>query len=361
MTAPRTVAAATPPEGAGEYAPAVQAAGRTRREDRSPGPWRRALGQIRHNRSALLATALLVVIVAMCLAAPLYARYVAHTDPFRSNLNGTTVVDGKPVDVLQQNHQGLGLGVTPIGPTWHPAHYLLGADNQGRDVMARLLYGGRTTLLIGTVSAVVCCLLATVLGLAAGYFGGVVDWVLSRVFDLVWAFPVYLLAISLSVVLLTGGLNIGPVHVQASSLLLPVLIIALIYVPYVPQPLRGQVISLKEREFVKAAVGIGTSDLRILRREILPNVLPSVIVFLPLMIALNMLTESALSFLSIGVQPPNASWGTIINDGLGLLYTRPAVAIAPGVMLVLSAVAFNLLGDAIRDALDPKAKLRGSI
>ncbi|MBN9619378.1 MAG: ABC transporter permease [Actinobacteria bacterium] len=335
--------------------------GRAGVDRRSPGPWRRALGQIVHNRAALIATALLVIVVAVCVAAPLYAHDIAHTDAFRSNLDGTTIVDGKTVDVLQQNHQGLGLGVTPIGPTWDPAHYLLGADNQGRDVMARLLYGGRTTLLIGTVSALVCCALATILGLAAGYFGGVVDWILSRLFDLVWAFPVYLLAISLSVVLLTGGLNLGPIHIQASSLLLPVLIIALIYVPYVARPLRGQVLALKEREFVKAAVGVGTSDLRIVRREILPNVLPSVIVFLPLMIALNMLTESALSFLSIGVQPPNASWGTIINDGLGLLYTRPAVAIAPGVMLVLTAVAFNLLGDAIRDALDPKAKLRGSI
>jgi peptide/nickel transport system permease protein len=328
---------------------------------RSQGPWRRAMGQAIHNRSALGALVLLVIIVAVCLAAPLYSHFVAHTDPFRSNINGTTIVNGKRVDVVQANHQGLGLGVTPIGPTWDPRHYFLGADNQGRDVMSRLLYGGRTTLLIGVVSAVICCAVATVLGLAAGYFGGKIDWVLSRIFDLVWAFPVYLLAISLSVVLLTGGLNLGPIHVEASSLLLPILIIALIYVPYVARPLRGQVLSLKEREFVKAAVGVGTTDWRIIRREILPNVLPSVIVFLPLMVALNMLTESALSFLSIGVQPPQASWGTIIDDGLGLLYTRPAVAIAPGVMLVLTAVAFNLLGDGIRDALDPKAKLRGSI
>ncbi len=120
-------------------------------------------------------------------------------------------------------------------------------------------------------------------------------------------------------------------------------------------------LSLKGREFIKASIGLGADDWRILRREVLRNILPTVIVFIPLMTALNMLTESALSFLSIGVQAPNASWGTIINDGLDLLYTRPAVALAPGVMLVITAVAFNLLGDSVRDALDPKAKLRGSI
>jgi peptide/nickel transport system permease protein len=132
-------------------------------------------------------------------------------------------------------------------------------------------------------------------------------------------------------------------------------------VPYVARPLRGQVLSLREREFIQAAIGVGVSDSRIIRKEILPNIAPAVIVFLPLMVALNMLTESALSFLSIGVQPPQASWGTIINDGMSLLYNRPAVAIAPGVMLVITAVALNLLGDSVRDALDPRARLRGSV
>ena len=107
-------------------------------------------------------------------------------------------------------------------------------------------------------------------------------------------------------------------------------------------------------------IGLGASDPRILRKDVLPNVLPTVLVFLPLMTALNMLTESALSFLSIGVQPPNASWGTIINDGLGLLYTRPMVTVAPGLMIAVTAVALNLLGDGVRSALDPKARLRGA-
>ncbi len=327
----------------------------------SRGPWRQALRQIARDRAAVGSVVVLLLILAVCLMAPLYARYIAHTHPFQSNVLGTTIISGKRVPVLEPNHSGLGLGSAPIGPTWHFSHYFLGADQQGRDVMARLLYGGRNTLLIGTVSAVICCVIAAALGLIAGYFGGVVDWVLSRLFDIVWAFPIYLLAISLAVVLLTSGLHLGPIQIGASSLMLPILIIAVIYVPYVARPLRGQVLSLKEREFIQAAVGVGAPDWRIIRKEILPNTMPAVIVFLPLMIALNMLTESALSFLSIGVQPPQASWGTIINDGMSLLYNRPAVAIAPGVMLVITAVAFNLLGDSVRDALDPRARLRGSV
>jgi peptide/nickel transport system permease protein len=327
---------------------------------RPRGPWRQALSQIARDRVAMGSVVVLLLIVVACLMAPLYARYIAHTNPFQSNILGTTIVNGKSVQVLQPDTQGLGLGSAPIGPTWH-GNYFLGADQEGRDVMARLLYGGRTTLLIGTASAAVCCIVAAVLGLIAGYFGGAVDWILSRLFDLVWAFPVYLLAISLAVVLLTSGIHLGPIQVGPGSLLVPILIIALIYIPYVARPLRGQVLSLKEREFIQAAVGVGVADLRIIRKEVLPNILPAIIVYFPLMVALGMLTESALSFLSIGVQPPQASWGTIINDGMSLLYNRPAVAIAPGVLLVITTVALNLLGDSVRDALDPRVRLRGSV
>jgi peptide/nickel transport system permease protein len=326
----------------------------------SAGPWRTALGLLRHDRVAMFSLAVFLLIVVACLLAPVYEHSVAHTEAFTSNISGTTVIHGKTVPVLTSSDTGLGLGVTPIGPTWDLHHYFLGADGQGRDVMARLLFGGRNSLLIGVTSAVLACALATVLGVAAGYFGGVLDAVLSRLFDVVWAFPVYLLAISLSVVLLTSGLQLGPVNISGSSLWLPILIIAVIYVPYIGRPLRGQVMSLRGRDFIQAGVGIGGSDFRILRKDVLPNVMPTVIVFLPLMTALNMLTESALSFLSIGVQPPNASWGTIINDGLSLLYTRPMVTVAPGLMIAVTAVVLNLLGDSVRSALDPKARLRGA-
>lgn len=328
---------------------------------RSPGPWRTAVADLSRNRPATAAAVVLLIVVVVCLCAPLYADHIAHTDPFQSHVSGTTVVDGKSVPVLTPSSTGLGLGVTPIGPTWDTAHYFLGSDNQGRDVMARLLYGGRTSLFIGVTATLLTVVIGTAVGVLAGYAGGVVDAVISRILDVIWAFPVYLLAICLSVVLLTDGLRLGPVTVDAGSLWLPVVIIAAIYVPYVARPLRGQVLVLRNKEFIQAAIGSGAPALRVMRREVLPNVVPTAIVFLPLMTALAMLTESALSFLSVGVQPPDASWGTIIEDGLGLLYTRPAVTIAPGLLIALTTVALNVLGDGVRDALDPSARLRGGV
>ncbi len=321
-------------------------------------PWALARRRLLQNRVAMTMVGVLVVIVALCLCAPLYARYVAHTHPFRSNLDGSTIVNGKTVPVMRDSTTGLGLGVTPIGPTWDLHHYFLGADSQGRDVAARLLYGGRNSLLIGTAAALISCAVATLIGLVAGFFGGLVDGVLSRLLDVVWAFPVYLLAISLSTVLIARGVSFGPFRLESGSLLLPIAIIGLVYIPYVARPIRGEVLSLRQREFVEAAIGLGASTWRLIWSDILRNVVTTVIVFFPLMLAIDMLTEAALSFLSIGVQEPNASWGTIILDGQDLLYTRPAVAIAPGIAIALTVLALNVLGDGIRDALDPRAKVR---
>lgn len=324
----------------------------------SESPGRIALRTLSRDKRSWVALSVLALIVTLSLVAPLYAHFVAKTDPFASSLDATVQLHGKQVQVLQPSTTGLGLGVTPIGPTWS-TKYFLGADSQGRDVAARLLYGGRNTLFIGVSAGIITIVLALLIGLIAGYRKGWVDAVLSRILDVIWAFPVYLLAISLSVVLLTSGLTIGFLHFGPGSMALPIVIIGVVYVPYVARPIRGQVLALREREFVRAAVGTGAKHSTIVLREILPNVMPSVLVFIPIMIALSMLTESALSFLSIGVQPPSASWGTIINDGLGLLYTRPWVAIAPGLMIVLTAAALNLYGDAVRDALDPKTRARG--
>jgi peptide/nickel transport system permease protein len=335
------------------------AAGETLREISGKSPWVLAGRRLRRNRVALAAAGLFLLIVAVSFAAPLYAHHIAHTDPFATNLSGTTVVHGKTVDVIQQGGGKLGLGETPIGPTW-TSHYLLGADNQGRDVAARVLYGGRASLEIGIGSALICSVVAVILALFAGFFREATDTIISRLMDLIWAFPVYLLAISLSTVLLTqpNGLKLGFVTIDPSSLWVPTVIIAAIYVPYVFRPVRGTVLSVREKEYVEAAIGQGASSLRVMFFEILPNALPTVIVLLPLMIATTILTESALSFLSIGVQPPHASWGTIIDDGQDLLYTRPMVAIAPGIMIVLTVLALNLLGDGVRDALDPRSKVR---
>jgi peptide/nickel transport system permease protein len=322
-------------------------------------PWALAGRRLVRNKLALAALALFVLIVVVSFAAPLYAHHVAKTDPFQSNISGTVTINGKKVSVIQQGGGKLGLGENPIGPTWH-SQYFLGADNAGRDVAARVLYGGRASLEIGIGAAVLACLLAVIIALVAGFFGGLIDAILSRLMDLVWAFPVYLLAISLATVLLTApnGLNIGFIHVNANSLWIPLTIIGVIYVPYVFRPIRGQVLSLREREFVEASIAQGASNFRLIFSEILPNVASTVIVLMPLMIATTILTESALSYLSIGVQPPQASWGTIIEDGQSLLYSRPWVAIAPGIMIVLTVLALNVLGDGLRDALDPRSKVR---
>src|SRR4029077_13790908 len=146
--------------------------------------------------------------------------------------------------------------------------------------------------------------------------------------------------------------------IRPGSLWIPTLIIALVYIPYVARPIRGEVLSLREKEFVEGGIGLGASNRRLIFSDVLPHVVTTVIVFFPVMIATCMLTEAALSYLSIGVQPPNASWGTIIYDGQGLLYTRPWVAIAPGLVIVATVLCLNVLGDGIRDALDPRAKLR---
>ena len=323
----------------------------------SRGPWATAAAKLRQDLAALVALAALLLIGLAALAAPLYAARVSGTDPFASNISGSVTVDGQNIAVMQAETEGLGFGTTPIGPTWHGA-YFLGADTQGRDVMARLLYGGQNSLIIAGSATLITLVVAAVLGIVAGFFGGWVDTVLSRLLDILWAFPVFLLAISLSVVTIGHSLVIGPVTIGSDSLLLPILIIALVYVPYVARPIRGQVLQLRRTEFVLAATGLGVSKRRILRVDILPNVITTLIVFAPLSMALNMIIESALSFLSIGVQSPQASWGTIIEDGQSLLYTRPLVAVAPGVAIALTVLALNVLGDGVRDALDPRAKLR---
>jgi peptide/nickel transport system permease protein len=320
-----------------------------------PGPWKLALRRLLRNRSAMASVAVLVVIALSAAAAPLYAKHVAGVDPFESNVSGTTTVGGKTVPVIKPNPSGL--GSAPLAPTLE-RHYFLGSDAQGRDVMARLLYGGRTSLEVSIAAALLTSVIATALGLAAGFFGGWADAVISRVLDILWAFPVYLLAIALSTVLLLQGISIGPIAVNPDSLWLPIIIIGGVYVPYVARPVRGEAFSIRRREYMEAAIAQGARDRQLIFGEMLPNVLPVVLVFFPLMIATNIVTEAALSYLSIGVQAPNASWGTLVEDGQNLLYTRPWVSIAPGLLIAITVLALNVLGDGVRDALDPRGTLR---
>lgn len=303
------------------------------------------------DRTAMAALGVLALLVLACLAAPLYAARIAGSDPFRSNPGGDAIVEGRRVPVLAENTGGLGLGTTPLGPTWRGA-YLLGADGQGRDVAARLLYGGRTSLLIAECATAVCLLLAVTLGTVSGFLGGAVDLVVARGLDLLWAFPTYLLAISLSAVLLSGEVRLGPLTIGSDSLLLPIAVGAIVWVPYAARPIRGRVLGLKESEFVQAAVALGASPGRILWHTILPHVAPQLVLLAAPIAGFELLTESALSFLSIGVQAPAASWGTLIADGQTLIYSRPLVAIAPGLLIVLTVLAVNLVGDGVRTALE---------
>ncbi len=327
-------------------------------KEASSGPWATAWRRLRRDRGAMVALAVLCLVALACAAAPLYASAVSGTNPFATNLNGEVTIDGTAQPVLAPSTTGLGLGVTPIGPTWAFGPYMLGADNQGRDVAARMLYGGRNSLLIAGAATLLTLVFAVAIGLLCGFFGGIVDGVLNRVLDVLWAFPIYLLAISLSIVLIAEGLTIGPIDIRAGSLWLPIAIIGVVYVPYVARPIRGQTLSLMRSEFIAAAIALGVPPWRIFVKDLLPNIMPRVIVLVPILLALNMITESSLSFLSIGVQPPDASWGTIIQDGQGLLYSRPIVALAPGLAVALTVLCLNILGDGVRDAFDPRAKVR---
>jgi peptide/nickel transport system permease protein len=321
-----------------------------RAEIEGRSPWYLAWLRLRRNRVALAFGGLFIVIVLFCLAAPLWADHVAHTGPNENHITDKVLIDGQETDVVSPDG-------TPIGPGLH-GRYLLGADQNGREVMVRLMYGGRTSIYIGVVSALVTTVLAVVVGLLCGYYRGWVDSLLSRVMDVVWAFPVLLLGIALGTALALGGLKIGSWAIPGDSLWIPILIIGFVYVPYMARPIRGEVLALREKEFVEAAVAQGKGPLRIMWSELLPNVVSTIIVFFTLNIANNMLLESALSFLGAGVRPPNASWGTMIADGYQTIYTAPHLTIVPGLMIVLTVLSLNVFGDGLRDALDPRAKIR---
>jgi peptide/nickel transport system permease protein len=317
------------------------------------GPWRLGLRRLRRNKVALLFGFLFVLLVAVCLAAPLWANEVAHTGPDTNHLSDTIRVDGESKNVV-------GFDGVPIGPQWLKAdgRFFLGADRNGRDIMVRLLYGGRNSLMIGVTAALITTLLSIVAGLLAGYFRGALDGVIRAVLDIIWSFPVIILGVALGVALALGGFQIGPLSVSGNSLAIPILIIGVVYVPYMARPVRGQVLSMREREFVEAARAQGAGPIRIMFMEVLPNIASTILVFFTLLVANAVLLEAALSFLGAGVRPPNPSWGTMIDEGVDRIATAPHLAIVPGVMLVLTVLSLNVFGDGVRDALDPRAKVR---
>jgi peptide/nickel transport system permease protein len=326
-------------------------------------PWLLAWRRLRRNYVALGFLGLFILVVITCLMAGPYADHVAKTGPNEGHLGETFTRDGKQIAIVSKggfvNGEFVAGGI-PVGPQlWHAGgRYVFGADQQGRDVAVRLLYGGLNSLKIGIGSAIICTLLALIFALLAGYYGGWVDWMISRVFDLIWAFPVLLLAIALGTALAVNGFHHFGIDIEGGSLWIPVIVISFVLIPYVARPLRGQILSLREKEFVEAAKAQGASPFRIMFGELLPNVASSFLVFFTLMIANNILTESGLSFLGAGVQPPNPSWGTLVDDGADRLVTAPWLTIIPGIAIVLTVLSLNIFGDGLRDALDPRAKVR---
>ncbi|MGH2859700.1 MAG: ABC transporter permease [Solirubrobacteraceae bacterium] len=312
------------------------------------GPWRLAWRRLRRNRVAMFFGGVFVLLVIICLLAPVYSNDIAHISPNYGNVTGTFTLNGKTQFVLSP------IGI-PIGPTYNIHHFFFGADDQGRDVAVRLLYGGRTSLEIGAVATLITMILGTLLGIFAGYFRGWSDTIVRSANDVVWAYPAVLLGITIGTVLTIHG--IGPLH--GTNTLVPAFVIGFVYIPYVFRPVRAQVLTLREREFVDAARQQGLSHWKIMASEILPNLSSTIVVFLPLIMANAILLEAGLTYLGAGVQPPNASWGTMISDGINNdIPTAFHNVLIPGIMLVIAVMSINIFGDGLRDALDPRSKIR---
>jgi len=293
--------------------------------------------------------ALFLLILVAILAAPLYASEVAHTTPAENHLTDQTEVDGETVDVVS-------LDGIPIGPTWQ-ASYFLGADENGRDLMVRLLYGARASLMVGAGAVLLSLALAIPLGLLAGYRRGRTDAVITRLFDLLWSFPALLLGVLLSTALTLEGIQVGPVEIGSGSKLIPIVVIGLVYVPYMARPLRGQVLSLREQPFVEAARAAGLRPLALTLRELLPHLWPTLLVLSTLLLVHAVSLEVALSFLGAGINPPEPSLGTLIAGGLNDIVLSPHLLLAPSVALVAIVLSLSGLAEGLRRALDPHDRL----
>jgi peptide/nickel transport system permease protein len=330
-------------------------------------PWALAGRRLRRNYVALTFFAVFILVVVCCLLAPIYVSQVSHIGQNDVRTGAVVVEHGKKIHVISQggttivNGQPvIVFGGIPIGPQWGAAggQYILGSDELGRDIGTRLLYGGRNSLFIGVTSAAICTIISVILALLSAYFGGIVDWIISRFFDLIWAFPVVLLGIALGTALSINGFHHFGLNIASGSLAIPIAVIAFVFIPYIGRPLRGQVLALRNREFIEAATAQGAGPVRIMFTELLPNIASSVLVLFTLIVANAILTEVGLSFLGAGVQIPNPSWGTMIAEGSSRLSTIPGLSLFPGIAIALTVLAINVFGDGLRDALDPRAKIR---
>lgn len=239
---------------------------------------------------------------------------------------------------ITQFNNGLNMDGTPVAPNHE---FIMGTDGVGRDVFSRLIYGSRVSLIVGIVATLISLVIGTTLGLVSGYFGGFIDTLIMRITDTVLAFPFLLFALAL-------------VTILGSSLTNVLIAIGVLGWGVMARVVRGQVLAIKEYEYVQAARALGASTPRILFKVILPNLLGPVIVLAALAVSQNILTEAGLSFLGVGVQPPTPSWGNMIYEGVNSYQFAPWLMLYPGVALFLAVLGFNLLGDGLRDILDPR-------
>lgn len=302
----------------------------------------RSLGQIawmrlKRDKVAIGGGIVIVVLVLAALLAPLLVKLLGHPpDDFHQNL----------IDPTFQRPKGKFGGIS-----WD---FLLGVDPQfGRDLFARILYGAQISLLIAFLATVLSVLIGVTFGVVAGYFGGWVDTVISRTMDIFLAFPLLLFAIALSGVVQQEafGLTGNALHISVL-----VFVIGFFNWPYIGRIIRGQTLSLREREFVDAARSLGARSGYILRKELMPNLFGPILVYSTLLIPTNILFEAALSFLGVGIHIPTPSWGGMLSDAVPLYSNDPEFMIVPGVAIFITVLAFNLLGDGLRDALDPRAR-----
>lgn len=308
MTLTGPAQAAREVHGAGQ-APAI--------EGRSP--LRLAWARLRRDPVAVGSATVLVLLAAMALAAPAIAHAVGHG----------------PDD--QYHDVGLTTAGLPVGPSHR---FLLGTDNLGRDILVRVAYGARISLLVGVTATLLATVAGVVVGLMAGYLGGVVDVVLARTMDVVLSFPYLLFAIAL-------------VSVFHPSLAISIFVIAFFSWAAMGRIVRGQALSIREKEYVEAAWSVGSGTLRVMFVEVLPNLVAPVIVLATLLVPTAIVFEATLSFLGLGVAPPTPTWGGMLSDSLSFYRVAWWFPLFPGLALLTTTLAFNLLGDSVRDALDP--------
>lgn len=310
------------------------------------GPWRLAMRRLRRNKVALFYGGVFVLIAILGLLAPVYSNHIAHR-----GLNDQSGLYGTLPGTSTQIVNSIGVG---IGPTWQLSNYFLGADGLGRDIAVRLLYAIRTSLEIGAIATLITMVLAILIGVVAGFFRGPIDIALTMFMDIIWSFPVLLLGIALGTIIAVGGI----LFIHQTNNYVCAGIIGFVYFPYIAKPLRAQVLSLRERDFIDAARQQGLGNWKLMFSEILPNLSSSIVVFVPLVLANAILFEAALTYLGAGVQPPNSSLGTMLTDSIDQFPAAFAHILVPGIALVLMVMSINIFGDGLRDALDPRAKVR---